>query len=174
MKTFTALAVLAMCTAAPAFAADTTVVTTTSQPAVVHHVYHHRHAVAPVAVVTTPATTTVTSTQSNTYRVVTPLTPEDVALRRRMQTRIEDQIKRTDLDGDHLISYDEYKYGDQKLHEDNMDIKTSFQTIDKNNDGKLSSQEIMDARWAAAQHLTVVAPASGSVTSTTQTVYTRD
>lgn len=154
-KTFTTLAVLAMCTAAPAFAG---------------HVHHHHYAGDGHDHTAATTTTTTRTSEVNTYRVVTPLSAEDVAVRRQMQTKIEKQVKRVDLNGDRLISYDEYANGDRILHEDNMDVRTSFRSIDKNGDGKLNSQEIMDARWAAMQR--TAAPVA--YTSTTQTVTYHD
>lgn len=150
-KTLTAIAIMALCTtAAPAFAD--------------HHMGHghsmndgHDHS----QVVTSTSTT-------RTYRVVTPLTPEEVALRRDMQTQIEREVKRADLDGDRLISFEEYAYGERVLQKDNLDVEYSFNQTDADGNGKLNSQEIMDYRWGMLTKN--VTPVVKTTTMTTRTV----
>lgn len=128
-KTLTAFALVAMCaTAAPAFACHK------------HgHKCPHHHGAA----------TSTTSSTVTTYRTVMPLTAQEVAERRQLQTTIDRNVKLADLNGDRQISFDEYSYGDQRLHQDSMDIRQSFETADADKNGKLNSQEIMDVQWAA-------------------------
>lgn len=99
------------------------------------HVYHDNQA----------AVANSTYTEQTTYRAVErPLTQSEVELRRNMITKIEQDFKKVDLDGNRQISYAEYSNGEQRFHKDNYDVKTSFMKADTNNDGNLSSQEILD------------------------------
>ena len=130
-KLLSTVAVLALCTT----------------PAMADHMMHngrhvmHHTVVTPVAVATT--------TTTNTYKVERPLTYNEVLQRRAMQTEIEREMKRADLNIDHQVTYDEYSFGERVLQRDNLDPKASFDMIDTNKDGILSSQEVMDSRWAA-------------------------
>ena len=125
------MAVLGLFEAAPAFA---------------HDGMHHNGKVIHDSATRTESSTFVEKT---TYRTVAvPLTPAQVEQRRNMITKIEQEFKKVDLDNDHQISYDEYAFGDRRLHTDGQDVKVSFKSIDTNNDGKLSSQEILEGQVA--------------------------
>jgi hypothetical protein len=121
-------------------------------------------------------TTTHAKTQKTVYTertvyhsVEVPLTPEQVAERQHMITKIEKVIKRVDQNGDHMISYDEYSTPDQPLHKDSADVKTSFKRLDTNSDGQLSSQEILEG-WVAEHekaHMPVVSDEESDVVTYT-------
>jgi len=76
----------------------------------------------------------------------TGMSQDEVAMRRDLQTRIEASINKTDLNADHKLSADEYTMGMPVLQKAGVATNFSFKAMDKNKDGQLSSQELMNAK----------------------------
>jgi hypothetical protein len=142
-KTLTTLTILGIAVALPAFAADAKKVTHTEKTTYTEQVTYHK--------------------------VRVPLTADQIAERQRLITKIEHDIKKIDFDNDHQVSFEEYTTGEQRLHTDGKELTESFNSIDKNGDGLLSSQEILDSQWAQIEnsHTPVIA-----TTQTEKTTYT--
>lgn len=127
-KTLTAFAVIGMIAAVPAFAGE-------------------RHT----------QTQKTTYTEQTVYHTVkVPLTPEQVAERQRMGTKIEQTINRFDTNGDRELNRAEYGYSSHLFNIDDSNKASAFYNIDTNHDGQLSSQELLKAELAEKER--TVAP----------------
>lgn len=122
-KTTATLAALLICAALPAFANDAKTESTTSKK-----------------------TTYVERTTYRTMKV--PLTPEQVAERQRMGTKIEESINRVDTNGDRELNKAEFSYSKHLFFDNVDDVQAFYVEYDKNGDGQLSSQEILKAQLA--------------------------
>jgi hypothetical protein len=92
------------------------------------------------------ATTQTTTTTS--YRTV-QVRPMTVEQRRALQTKIERHVKRLDLNQDRRVSQDEFVSYKTQHTQGNFSLDAAqqqFKNTDTNNDGSVSSQEIMDAK----------------------------
>lgn len=85
------------------------------------------------------------TTETRTYRTV-QTRPMTVEQRRALQTKIERHVKKLDLNEDRKVDMDEFvSCKTQKGKDLNTSIRM-FKNTDTNNDGFVSSQEIMDAK----------------------------
>lgn len=135
-KTITTLAVLGAFIAAPAMAADLQATNTQKSTYVEKTTYH---------------------------TVQVPLTPEQVAERQQMGTKIAETINRVDTNGDHKLNRAEFAYAGKLFNFDTTDKATAFYNADTNHDGQLSSQELLKAELAAKEaSIPVIEPASGT------------
>jgi hypothetical protein len=105
-----------------------------------------------------------TYTEKTTYHTVqVPLTPEQVAERQQMGTKISETINRFDTNNDHQINRAEFAYAGKLFNFDTSDKATAFYNADANHNGQLSSQELLKAELAAKEtSIPVIEPASGS------------
>ena len=116
------------------------------------------------------ATTQTTTTTS--YRTV-QVRPMTVEQRRALQTKIERHVKRLDLNQDRRISEDEFVSYKTQHSQGNHTLDQSqmqFKNTDTNDDGFVSSQEIMDAKTRYINKRTV---ASDLMTSDNGDTYYR-
>jgi hypothetical protein len=74
----------------------------------------------------------------------TQYSANEITARQQLQTEVEKDFLKVDLDGDRKISVTEFRFNGSEA---TQDATARFYVLDTDGDAKLSSQEIMDYRW---------------------------